>query len=111
MRRCAAVLIVAALAGGVARAQPAAEAGQRFAVRACAGCHAIGLSGASRNPLAPPFRTLGARLPGRALSTRLRTISAHGHGTMPPIYMTPAERRAVAAYIRLLSAHKQGHSV
>jgi mono/diheme cytochrome c family protein len=96
---------------GSARAGTAADAGQRFARRACAGCHAIGVTGASRSTLAPPFRLLGTRLPGRRLPRALRAISAHGHQDMPPIYMTPAERRAVAAYIRSVTARSQRRQV
>ncbi|MDB5419705.1 MAG: cccA [Phenylobacterium sp.] len=103
MRHLVLILACALLAGPAAQARTRAEAGQRFALRACAGCHAIGRTGASRNPIAPPFRTLAARLPNRALDVELRSISAHGHRSMPPIYMTPAERRAVAAYIRLVA--------
>jgi len=93
-------LIALALIATAAQSKPYATAGERFARRSCAGCHALTLKGASPNPLAPPFRTLSAKLPGRGLTSALGQISAHGHRAMPPIYMTPAERRAVAAYIR-----------
>jgi mono/diheme cytochrome c family protein len=99
------------LVAGEARATTIDAAGQRFARRACAGCHAIGVSGASRNPVAPPFRVLPSRLRGHRLTAELRSISRHGHQSMPPVYMTPAERRAVAAYIRAVSTRSQRHAV
>jgi mono/diheme cytochrome c family protein len=107
MRRWGWGLVAVAVLAGSAQARPATSAGERFARRACAGCHAIGVTGASRNPLSPPFRTLAGRLRGRALAAELKAISAHGHQAMPPIYMTPAERRAVAAYIRAVGARSQ----
>jgi mono/diheme cytochrome c family protein len=105
------VLVCAALWAASARATPAVDAGQRFARRACAGCHAIGPTGVSRHPQAPPFRKLSGRLAGPKLAAELRAISAHGHRAMPPIYMTPAERRAVAAYIRAVAARSQRRAV
>lgn len=94
-----ALMLAGCAADGRAR-QGAAADGERFARRACAGCHAIGPQGASPNPHSPPFRTLAQRLPGEALAARLAGIAQRGHVEMPPIYMTPAEIRAVAAYIR-----------
>lgn len=80
-----------------------AEAGHLFVRRACAGCHAVGRQGLSPNPLSPPFRTLASRLPGPALEADLSAIAAQGHVQMPPIYMTPTEIGAVAAYIRAVA--------
>lgn len=86
----------------------AVERGRAFAQRACAGCHAIGRQGLSPNPDAPPFRTLAARLPGPSLEAELSSISAQGHIWMPPIYITPAEVRSVAAYIRSVATAARG---
>jgi mono/diheme cytochrome c family protein len=109
MRRLLMTVALAALAAGCAslddaRGRRDAAAGRQFAQRACAGCHATGLHGYSPNPRSPPFRTLGGRLPGAALETRLSAIVRDGHGEMPPIYMTPQEMGEVAAYIRALRA-------
>jgi mono/diheme cytochrome c family protein len=91
--------------------QPAAQgdgvmAGRRFAERACAGCHAVGPRGESPNPRSPPFRTLAGRLPGQALEDRLGEIARRGHVEMPPIYMTPQERRDVAAWLRAVAERR-----
>jgi mono/diheme cytochrome c family protein len=119
MRRLLATLALAALAAGCAEGprpeagvgqgarQPAA-AGQAFVRRACAGCHAVGPQGESRNPHSPPFRTLAARLPGAALEAQLSAIAQHGHVEMPPIYMTPDEIGEVAAYIRAVGGPEHG---
>ncbi|CAN7228156.1 cytochrome c [Phenylobacterium sp. LjRoot225] len=109
MRRFVLVLVLATLSAGCASVGGAqdwrpwrsrAEAGHIFVRRACAGCHAVGVRGLSPNPLSPPFRTLAERLPGAALKADLSAIASRGHAQMPPIYMTPGEIRAVAAYIR-----------
>jgi mono/diheme cytochrome c family protein len=98
------LLLTAALWATAAQAGRSEDLGAPFARRACAGCHAVGVSGPSPLAQAPPFRRIPERLPGRRLTTALRAISAHGHGLMPPIYMTPKERRAVEGYIRTIAA-------
>jgi len=85
----------------------AVEAGRRFTLRSCAGCHAVGPSGSSPNAHAPPFRTLAERLRGPALDAQLAAISRYGHVEMPPIYMTRDEIRGVAAYIRSVRAGRR----
>jgi cytochrome c len=96
------VLSLVGCAAAPGDSQKIAE-GNRFVLRSCAGCHAVAESGDSRNPDAPPFRTLAARLPGESLDRRLEELAAHGHRNMPPIYITQDERRDVAAYIRALA--------
>lgn len=81
---------------------PAAERGQRFAQRACAGCHAVEPSGESRNPTAPNFASLRMRYTSPQLERRFAAISEHGHYEMPPIYILPDEGRDLAAYIESL---------
>ena len=105
-RRHIAAFAATLIWSGSAQAARPVDEGLRFARRACAGCHAIGASGRSPDPLAPTFRSLVARL-GHDLEPRLGQLSAHGHRNMPPIYMTPDERRAVAAYIRAVSAERR----
>ena len=80
--------------------------GRAIAVRSCAGCHAVEATGESRDPVAPPFRALTLRFPPGDLQAHLNRVSAHGHANMPPIYVTPDERRALAAYIRGLAARR-----
>jgi mono/diheme cytochrome c family protein len=77
-------------------------AGRDFVERACAGCHATGAAGASRNPDAPPFRELARTRTDAALANALDEVSRQGHVQMPPVYVTPAERQQVLAYLRSL---------
>lgn len=113
MCRIVPILILAALAAGCAsggRPGPAAPAptqadrGERFAWRACAGCHAVGATGESRNGGAPPFRDLAIRYNAVSLERRLAEISRNGHYEMPPVFITVDESRDVAAYIEQLAA-------
>jgi len=93
---CAACASQRAAPGGTAEA----ASGQAFVERACAGCHAVGASGESRDTHAPPFRDLAQSRSDAALAGALAEISRNGHVEMPPIYVTPAEQAQVLAYLR-----------
>lgn len=85
-------------AGPARMRDSAAERGQHFAQRACAGCHALD-AGESPRGGAPAFATLRLRYTPIALERRLSEISAHGHYEMPPVFITQDEAKDVAAYI------------
>jgi mono/diheme cytochrome c family protein len=76
-----------------------AERGERFAWRACAGCHAVAADGESRNSGAPTFRRLGLRYTPLQLERRLAEISRDGHYEMPPVFISREEAAEIAAYI------------
>jgi len=90
---------------------PAAERGQQFVLRACAGCHAVAGREASPNAVAPAFAS--NRMPHTeiGLERSLAQIAREGHGEMPPIYMTDAEMNDIVAYIESLGpvAATPGH--
>ena len=106
MSRAWAAALAAAMLAGCATVAPvksgAAVDGRDFAARACAGCHAIGAAGESRNERAPPFRSLARERSDQQLRAAIDEISSNGHVEMPPIYVTPAERDALVAYLRRL---------
>jgi mono/diheme cytochrome c family protein len=57
--------------------------GQALVMQNCSGCHAVGITGESPNPKAPPFRQLSERFPIDALEeTFIGTIDT-GHPGMP----------------------------
>jgi mono/diheme cytochrome c family protein len=100
-----------ASAGGSGVAQQAAiTRGGAFVARACAGCHATGPEGDSPDARAPRFRDLGRRVGDQALEGRLAEISRNGHVQMPPIFMSPAEVKDVAAYVRALEQTAGGEA-
>lgn len=103
----AAVAALALILNGCATLNPREapalrQQGQAFVERACAGCHAVERTGASRNPDAPPFRELAAARSDAELTRAIGAISRDGHVEMPPIYVTPDEMRAVVAYLHSL---------
>src|SRR5689334_18774248 len=57
--------------------------GEAVLSKNCARCHAIGRTGPSTHPEAPPFRTLGQRYPIEALAEGLAEGLSSGHPDMP----------------------------
>lgn len=78
---------------------PAAR-GLALARRQCGACHALGADGASRQPMAPPFRQLALRYNAIGLKGRLAEIASDGrHGEMPPIRLEASEIDDLTAYV------------
>lgn len=88
-------------APGKSRLDPAAERGQAFAQRRCAGCHTIGQDdgGASEGPR---FRDLSRRYNALSLQKRFAEVSQHGTGMMPPVTFSTAEAEDLLAYFSTL---------
>jgi len=83
---------------------PIAQAGElergEALVRAnCSPCHAIGLTGDSPFPDAPPFRTLSERYPIESLAKALAEGVSTGHPDMPEFVAAPNQIAAIIAYI------------
>ena len=76
------------------------EAGRRIAVTACADCHAIGPTGASAKPEAPPFRELGRKYPVESLEEALAEGVVVGHPGMPQVKMNEADIGAFLAWLK-----------
>jgi len=95
-----ALLILACLIfAGPAFAAPRTVAGLRIAQQ-CKACHSIGVRGASPNPAAPPFRTLGQRYPLENLQESLveGIIVAHAQD-MPRVKLTPKQADDFLRYL------------
>jgi cytochrome c len=76
------------------------EKGKLLAENLCAACHAIGETGNSPHPSAPPFRTLEQRLDLDSFVVRLRENLTSGHPDMPTFRFTRDDARALVAYLR-----------
>jgi cytochrome c len=89
-------------------AQPAAaqagraQRGLTFVQTHCASCHAIGRTGDSPLPMAPPFRTLHTRYPVEDLAEALAEGITTGHPSMPEFQLDPAQINEVIAYLKTL---------
>ena len=81
-----------------------AEAGHRVAQLKCARCHAVELSGESRNQGAPPFREVSRSVAIMSSETTLREGIRIGHMDMPPVRLTQPEIEALTAYLRSLQS-------
>lgn len=98
-----------AVAYGVAVASPAwavddaAALGARLVEKNCARCHAVGPTGASAHPDAPPFRELHERYPPEALGEALAEGISTGHSDMPEFVLAPEQVAAIIAYIGSLN--------
>jgi mono/diheme cytochrome c family protein len=75
----------------------------------CARCHAIGRSGASSHPQAPPFRTLGLRYPIEDLAEGLAEGLSSGHPDMPEFRFEIDDVDAILAYLE--SIQEKGRDV
>lgn len=78
------------------------ERGRQFAGAHCAGCHAIGVPGASPHPKAPPFRTLHEQYPHN-LEEALADGVEVGHPEMPPVQLDAQQVGDLTAYLKSLS--------
>lgn len=94
--------ILAWNAGTVAAQGTRAERGHALARANCSRCHAIGMTGESRLPAAPPFRDLHRRYPVEQLAEAFAEGISTGHATMPEFQFTPAQINDLIAYLKTL---------
>ncbi len=117
MRRLSFAIVALALGGCASSlAQPAPtraatpniEAGRHLAELNCTTCHAIGATGESRHPMAPPFRTLSRDYPVTALEEAFAEGILVGHPDMPEFRFTPAQIDDLLAYIESVQEQRGG---
>lgn len=76
--------------------------GKRLVEANCARCHAVGPTGVSTHPDAPPFRALHLRYPIEDLQEALAEGISTGHPDMPEFVATPDQIEAIIGYIESL---------
>jgi cytochrome c len=99
------------LSAGVAQPQDkrAVESrGERLLTANCSGCHAVGRSGNSPKPEAPPFRTLGQRYPIEVLAEALAEGLSSGHPDMPEYRFEIDDVDAILAYLESIQEKAPG---
>ena len=74
----------------------------------CARCHAVGRTGNSIHPQAPPFRTLGQRYPIEVLAEALAEGLSSGHPDMPEFRFEIDDVDAILAYLESIQEKAQG---
>ena len=70
----------------------------------CARCHALGLTGASPHPQAPPFRDVVERYPVEDLEESLAEGIVSGHPDMPEFTFEADEVNSIVTYLDSLKA-------
>lgn len=91
-------VLVAAATNGAAE-EPSARRGGEIVKRHCGGCHAVGTTGASRHPAAPPLRELNRRYEPEVLAEALAEGILTGHPAMPAFRFEPHDVRAIILYL------------
>jgi mono/diheme cytochrome c family protein len=79
--------------------QPAGR-GESLLTTNCARCHAVGRTGASPHPAAPPFRTLSRRFKIDGLAEALAEGIFTGHPDMPEFVFEADEVGAIINYLQ-----------
>ncbi len=72
----------------------------------CGRCHAVGTTGNSPNPLAPPFRSFGEKLYDTDMVQRLQEGLTTVHKEMPTFRFKREEAAAAVNYLRSIQKSK-----
>ena len=72
----------------------------------CGRCHAVGTTGKSPNPLAPPFRTFGEKLYDTDMVQRLQDGLTTVHKEMPTFRFSHDDAAAAVNYLRSIQKSK-----
>jgi cytochrome c len=89
-------------ASGAAHATDIAQ-GKKLATKYCSRCHAVGATGTSPRPSAPPFRIVAAKGHVEDLQEALAEGIMVGHPDMPEFALAPDQIGALIAYLGSLA--------
>ena len=97
----ASACLITACATQQATSQPSAiTRGSHIAEANCSSCHAVGRSGESPFPEAPPFRTLSTNYRVDSLAEALAEGISVGHPAMPEFQFAPDDVNALVSYLQ-----------
>jgi mono/diheme cytochrome c family protein len=82
------------------QASASTRRGEALLTANCARCHAVGRSGASAHPEAPPFRTLSRNYKIEGLAEALAEGIFTGHPDMPEFVFEADEVGAIIDYLK-----------
>jgi cytochrome c len=97
------ILLALLIASSNARADDIA-AGRKLVEANCSRCHAIGQTGESPLPKAPPFREVVKRYPPESLGEALVEGIVTGHNEMPEFVFESDQAMEIIAYLDSLKA-------
>lgn len=84
-------------------AGPAQAAGKDLVEEYCSGCHAVGETGDSLLPEAPPFREIAKRYPAENLAESFAEGITTGHDEMPEFVFSTEEVGQLVDYFASLA--------
>jgi cytochrome c len=107
-------LVLVLISAGAAPAQDKQDKralesrGEGLLTTNCSRCHAVGRTGDSTHPEAPPFRTLGQRYPIDVLAEALAEGLSSGHPDMPEFRFEIDDVDAILAYLNSIQEKGEG---
>ena len=107
-------LVLVLISAGAAPAQDKQDKralesrGEGLLTTNCSRCHAVGRTGDSTHPEAPPFRTLGQRYPIDVLAEALAEGLSSGHPDMPEFGFEIDDVDAILAYLNSIQEKGEG---
>jgi cytochrome c len=103
-----ALLVLASAGAALPQDRRALETrGEGVLTTNCSRCHAVGRTGNSTQPKAPPFRTLGQRYPIEVLAEALAEGLSSGHPDMPEFRFEVDDVDAILAYLESIQESPQ----
>jgi len=97
----AALSLFLVISNPAASAEKGTESRGELLVREnCSRCHAVGKTGDSPHPQAPPFRTLSSKYPVENLAESLAEGIVSGHPDMPVFVFSPSDVEAIVEYLK-----------
>ena len=106
---CLALLMIGAWSNAVYALDQEHQRGRVLLETLCARCHAVGATGQSPHPEAPPFRTFGEKLYDDDLGQRLQDGLTTIHPDMPTFHSKRRDAEAAVNYLRSIQQKKQSN--
>jgi mono/diheme cytochrome c family protein len=109
-KACLALLIMCAWSGPGHALDREQQRGKRLLETLCGECHAVGATGRSRHPDAPPFRTLGeSELYDSDFGQRLQDGLTTIHPGMPTFRFDRNDAEAAVNYLKSIQGRKKSN--
>ncbi len=103
-----AVLLAVAWSSAAHALDAEQQHGKELLETLCASCHAVGETGSSPHPYAPPFRSFSeSKLYDEHLGQRLQEGLFTIHPDMPTFRFDRSDAEAVVNYLRAIREHKK----